>query len=80
MKSRLNLALFTLLLILAFVAGFVTYEQSNDVEASGSSFEAKSVPTLVIEVNANHHGSIWKFYDGNRECYFNSAGGVWCTN
>jgi len=41
---------------------------------------AASEATLVIEVSSGRHGSVWKFVDGNRQCYFNSSGGMWCTN
>jgi len=78
MKKRLDLILFTLLLLLVFVGGFFSYEQANDVEASNSGVDRIAVP--VIEVSNGRHGSIWKFYDDNRECYFNSAGGIWCTD
>jgi len=39
----------------------------------------QSHTTLLIEVVNGRHGSIWKFRDHNRECYFNSSGGIWCT-
>ena len=49
----------------------------------GSAYAQGQMPlssaTLVIEVKSGFHGSVWKFRDSNRECYFNSSGGIWCT-
>ena len=48
--------------------------------AQSSTTEASADASLVVEVSTGRHGSIWKFYDGNRECYFNSSGGIWCSD
>lgn len=40
---------------------------------------SQTTTTLMVEVVNGRHGSIWKFIDRNRDCYFNSSGGIWCT-
>ena len=65
-------------LILACAVALIVMGASEPAQSSTT--EASSNASLVIEVSTGRHGSIWKFYDGNRECYFNSSGGVWCTN
>jgi hypothetical protein len=49
-------------------------------KVSSASGEVRLSHTVkVVEVVGGIHGSIWKFWDNNRECYFNSSGGIWCT-
>jgi hypothetical protein len=52
----------------------------TNAPAQSSTAMPSSKASLMIEVSNGRHGSIWKFVDDNRECYFNSSGGIWCTN
>lgn len=49
-------------------------------EAPASNEPLLSYTTKVVEAEPGTHGSVWKFQDGNRTCYFNARGGIWCTN
>jgi hypothetical protein len=47
-------------------------------EASTPSWDRSEV--MVVKHRPGTHGSVWKFRDANRECYFNSKGGIWCSD
>lgn len=80
MKTRLPVTsimkILTLMLFVTMVVAILCNLPTKEVAAGGSPPTSFSSPVVVVR--NGEHGSIWKFHDGNRECYFNSAGGIWC--
>jgi len=64
-----------LVLITVLTAAFIT----NRASATHLGESTNDLTVEVVEVKNGVHGSIWWFRDDNRECYFNSSGGIWCT-
>jgi len=56
---------------------FASLEQVS--EASTNPYASLPKAELIVKGSGGSHGSIWKFTDGIRECYFNSHGGIWCA-
>jgi hypothetical protein len=86
-KSAIKIAILGLsvahivkVLLVTLLIGVMVYLlytlQPMEVGAGGPPPTSFSSPVVVVR--NGEHGSIWKFHDGNRECYFNSAGGIWC--
>jgi len=73
-RSMIMLIGFAALVSITLLATtFITGKISADTEPR------LSYTTLVVERVAGVHGDIFKFRDGNRECYFNGKGGIWCS-
>jgi len=65
-------------LIVACAVALIIMGTSNPVQSSALDATLKATPVVEV-IYYGKHNSIWKFWDNNRECYFNSSGGIWCT-
>ncbi len=62
-----------LVLITLLTTIYITGKASADTEPRLSNV------ARVVEPKTGIHSAVWKFWDNNRECYFVSGGGIWCT-